>query len=133
MSLSNFTPFLMRWWAFRPTWIGVLALFAGILFLGIFTDMPAPACCAIICGAYLLGSALLAAVEAYADACGIPDDQAPDDEPQLSDEPEAAATPAIHVDDSEPPTRAPAYALDDELEPGRYVRLTPRDDGEVET
>ncbi|MGW5689256.1 hypothetical protein [Nonomuraea sp. NPDC003754] len=127
--------FLLRWWATRPSWVGILAMVAGILILGIITDLSTAACIGIVIGACTAGTALLAACDAYADVHGIPDNPDADDEPQRADdgadEPPAVAAPAPAPEDAdEPPTRAPVYALDDQLEPGRYVRLTPRDDGE---
>ncbi|MET9339305.1 hypothetical protein [Nonomuraea sp. NPDC003804] len=86
MRLPNFKPFLMRWWAFRPTWIGVLAMVTGVLFLGIITDLPTAACIGIIIGTCTAGTAILAACDAYADANGIPDDPDADEEPQPTDD-----------------------------------------------
>lgn len=102
--------FAARWWEFRPTGRGVIAMTGATLLLMFTKDWPAWVCALVIVGIAAALSAMFAALELWNE--DGPD--SPDDDQDVEPESEEVA-----------PAGA-AFAVDATPEEGRHVSLKPK-------
>lgn len=102
--------FAARWWEFRPTGRGVIAMTASTLLLMFAKDWPAWVSVLVIVGIAAALSSMFAALELWNDA----EPDAPGNDQDAEPEPEEV-TPA-----------GAAFAVDTTPEEGRHVSLKPK-------
>lgn len=104
--------FAARWWEFRPTGRGVIAMTGATLLLMFAKDWPAWVCALVIVGIAAVLSAMFACLELWND--GEPDAQDDDQDAETEE-----VTPA-----------GAAFAVDTIPEEGRHVSLKPKAGGQ---